>query len=175
MCLFVAIGWIRPNKGLESIIDAFEKLKRDDAVLVIAGQAGDEAYFSKLKAQAEGNDSFVFIGRNLESGEVAWLHRNATAVLFCFTRCHTSASVLTALSLGSSILAPSIGHAKELLRDGAGLLFDPENPVEGISERILQLISDPDLSSQLRACARARAASQSWDEITGILMKIYTS
>lgn len=174
LLLFAAIGYMRENKGTDIILTAFRRLESPRARLIVAGNCNDGAYFERLRRIASGDSRIVLRRHDLSDQEIAELHRQADAVLFAFRECPTSGSLITAMSLGSCVIAPRLGHAAELLDEEVGLLFDPTTPVEDLLRCLRAALADPTHLRERGRAARERLRSPDWTEIARDTTQIYS-
>lgn len=111
-------GFLRPYKGIESLIDAFgamdSRLRGSDATLRIVGKAVSPMYGAALRAQAspwstiEVEDKFL-ADRALEDEITA-----ADLVVLPYSKMYNSGAVLLALSIGRPVLVPESPTMKEI-------------------------------------------------------------
>ena len=66
-----------------------------------------------------------------------------------------------AISCGCAIISTPIPHAREVLKDGAGMLFDFENPKQ-LASAVINLMQDDELRKNISANGIHRIASTSW-------------
>lgn len=172
---FAAIGYMRPNKGTDLIISAFRGLPCPDARLVVAGVCKDDAYFQKL-LQLAADDPRIELTRGLLSDEaVVALHLSAHSIVFAFRDCPTSGSLITALSLGRHVIAPGLGHAKELLQTSESGIYEPDNPLAGLRREMTKIIQEPARALALGALASARIAQPDWPALAQATLSVYRS
>jgi glycosyltransferase involved in cell wall biosynthesis len=73
--------------------------------------------------------------------------------------------ILEALAAGNCVLVNDHAPNAETVGD-AGFYFDSQVGVDDLTERLGDLIDDPDLVHAYRARARKRAARDSWEAVT---------
>ena len=130
---FVSLGFMRPNKGTDLVLQAFRGFQCPDACLLVIGNCNDDDYYTHLLALANNDTRISIQRRNISDLELINLHQSADAVIFGFRDCPTSGSLITALSLGAFVIAPFVGHCAELVTQSDGLLFDPSSSPESLS------------------------------------------
>ncbi len=154
--VLLCFGQMRPNKGIEMLLEAFAGLAGEALRLVIAGAPGPDAgYVQKLFRLAKQDARVVFHAQPIHDLVQTYFAACDVAVM-SFARVLTSSSVVLALSLGKPVIAPSKGCLPELVPTGAGWLYNPEDPA-GLSRAIQEA-----LGSDLTAaghCARAAVES----------------
>lgn len=147
---------IHPDKRLELLIDAFERVLREvpHAVLSILGapDAGAEAYAEGLRARTE-RQPVRWLGFSDEVGP--FLDTLDAFVLVAEPAGCPNAS-LEALGAGLPVIATEVGGIREQLGDGAGLLA-PRDDAETLARAMAEVARSPELGETLAAAAQARA------------------
>jgi glycosyltransferase involved in cell wall biosynthesis len=146
-------GFLRPYKGLETLLAAWRKLSPSGAELLIVGQPHDAAYTVKLRQMAEGRPGVRIVDRFVPSAEVPLYFSAADAVVLPFRMVQTSGSVILAMSYGRPVIAPRLGEVPEALVGADDLLFarGDEDELGNSLERALA----SDLSDLAERTARA--------------------
>jgi glycosyltransferase involved in cell wall biosynthesis len=124
--VFGFIGNVRPYKNVPLLIDAFSRLPRGRACLLIAGKQEPALDLSALD-QAVREEMVVRDG--LVEETVLPLHLVACdAVVLPFGRILTSGSLMLALSLEVPVIVPAVPSLLEVVADGEnGLVFQPDD------------------------------------------------
>jgi len=120
---FFYAGQIEEHKGVLFLINAFRKLK-DHCELIIAGGG---VKLNQAKKLARDNKNIKFIGR-IGKSEVLDMMKRADALIMpslCYE--NSPAVMYEALAAGLPVIASRIGGAEELVRNAAGILFEPSN------------------------------------------------
>lgn len=126
--IFTFFGGIRPNKGLETLIEAFKNLEGDKYRLVIAGSINPpESYAQSIQDMAGNDERISFYFRLIPDDEVQVFMNSADIVVLPFARILTSGSAILALSFGRPVIAPRMGCLPELIGKQAGWLFEPDD------------------------------------------------
>lgn len=107
------VGFLRPYKGTEEVIECFAALARPHWRLHIAGEADDATRAADLKRRMAGLDA-TFDPRFLDTNELAELAARCHLCVLPFRAIENSGSVVMALSLGLPVLAPDIGTLRTL-------------------------------------------------------------
>lgn len=167
-----------PKKGLDLLFPAFRQVRErhPEALLVIAG-SGSEPYEAELRRMAEAAgvaEDVVWTG--FLGGE-AKRSALAAADLFVLPSYaeNFGIAVVEALAAGLPlVLSDQVGVAGEIGAAGAGLVT--QCAVEPLSERILQVIEQPDLRRELRTRGRDLAQQRySSQAMTRGLLELYES
>lgn len=126
--VFAFFGGIRPNKGIESLIAAFNQLRDPKLVLIIAGKPWPPpAYLSSLLKLAEADRRIRFFPQHIPDADIQLYLNAADAVVLPFTSILTSGSVMLALSFGRAVVVPALGCLPELVTPEIGFLYEPHN------------------------------------------------
>ncbi|HYW31079.1 MAG TPA: glycosyltransferase family 1 protein [Gemmatimonas sp.] len=162
--LFLHVGRIAPEKGVEQIVAAFQllqrRLPRQRMHLVIAGEG---PRVEQVRALAGGDHHISFLG-NLDRGSVLpQLYASADAFLFASLTETLGLVVLEAMSSGLPVVATPAGGVADHLRDGVNGLAFPESDVDAMSRAMERLVLDRALTATLASGARATALDLSWD------------
>lgn len=84
-------------------------------------------------------------------------------------------NILEALGTGTPVIAPRVGGAIDIVRDGkCGYLYDPKN-LEAAAQALVQLLEDPAKWRSFSAAARQRAREFNPDKIAELTEKAYFS
>lgn len=162
---------LRPEKDLETLIDAFARLKRPGVKLSIVGSG---SMLEQLRSRAESRGlapDCVFApatanaAERLRSIDIFVLPSRSEAL---------SNSLLEAMACGCCPVASTVGGNVELIRHGEnGMLFEPGN-VDQL-RRVLELLIDhPVLRQELSARARSVAEGFSIGASARRMEAVYT-
>ncbi|WP_169514003.1 glycosyltransferase [Agromyces subbeticus] len=154
-------GLLRPYKGVETLISAFQLLHEPSASLRLVGRPYTAEYGARIRDLCAETAAISLKLEFVPDSELAEEVRRAELVVLPYTEMHNSGAILVALSLARPVLAPRT-RANEMLAEevGAGWieLFD------GVLER-------SDIESALRAIRsseRGRApdlSSRDWSVV----------
>lgn len=123
-------GGIRPNKGLDGLITAFSQIDDPKALLLIAGRPWPpEEYVKKIRHLVGSDDRILLRTIEVPDTEVQIYLKASDVVVFPFKQVLTSGSTLLAMSFGRPVIVPKIGCLPELVDAGAGIVYDPTDPV----------------------------------------------
>jgi glycosyltransferase involved in cell wall biosynthesis len=172
---FTFFGYLRPYKGIETLIGAAELLGSDVAVRITG--RGDEKYVSELSlmadaANASGADVSIE-SRWRTDAEIADLLTASDVCVFPFIRVDNSGSVLHALAAGLPVIIPDLASLRHI--DNPGVFrYDPESPVHALSAamRAVASLSDAERAA-LGSAAREWALSFDWRTIAEETAAVY--
>jgi beta-1,4-mannosyltransferase len=142
--VFLFFGGIRPNKGIEMLINAFYKIKDERLLLLIAGSQGrNDDYLQHLKKLACIDDRIKFFAEYIPDGKIQVFMNAADIVVLPFAKILTSGSAILAMSFARPVIVPAMGCLPELVDEDAGWIFDPSS--SGALASIMMLASSSDL------------------------------
>jgi len=127
--VYLFFGSIQAYKGLEDLLNAFEKLqqKNPNIYLLIAGKVVNKSYFSALKSRININMNIILIDARIPIEEVQY-YFNAADYCVCPYRISLNSGVAhLSHAFNTPVIAPNIGGFKALLTTGGGLMYDNGN------------------------------------------------
>jgi glycosyltransferase involved in cell wall biosynthesis len=147
--VFGFFGGIRPNKGIEKLIDAFGKIPSTKVVLLIAGSPNPPlSYSDEIRRLAQQDSRIILMDRRIDDNDVQVILNASNVMVLPFSRILTSGSAMLALSFGCPVIAPKMGCLPELIGENYGWLYEPDDP-EGLESALnLALTADVDKISQ---------------------------
>ncbi len=151
-------GQLHPYKGVHTLIEAVNRLTRDDATprlrLTIVG-SGPSEYVDRLKHLIGAGDGDIRIIGRLPHSDLPEVYRSHD--IFVFPSIWAEPFGLThleAMASGTPVITTTTGGHAEFIVDGENALtFDPED-VTGLAGQIVRLIGQPELAAQLATTAR---------------------
>jgi glycosyltransferase involved in cell wall biosynthesis len=170
-------GLIRPYKGVDRLLAAFELLaKAEEVYLVIAGSAAP-ALERELEAAIERSDAKArirFRPRFSSDPELAALLRMADIVVFPYQHVYQSGALLLAMSFGKAIIASNIPGLAEYLENGVeGILCDTDKPTH-LAREILALAREDARREAFGAAAREISLEcYGWERIAAQMQAMY--
>jgi glycosyltransferase involved in cell wall biosynthesis len=164
---------LRPEKGLDTLLRAFAKLSRQDAVLAIVGSGPELPRLTALAAELGIAERCHFEPATSEVAE--WLSRFDIFVLPSRTEALSNA-LMEAMACACCPIASRVGGNPELVDDGEnGLLFEVDN-VEQLASQMEELMADPARRQRMAAAASAKMASRfTYAQAAATMQQIYES
>ena len=114
--VYLQIGFLRPYKGTDELIDAFRRLPHGwDVVLVIAGKCVDSSLRKRIaKAAEQSQQRILFREGFIPDEDVQHYYAASNAVVLPYRRVTTSGSAVLALSFERPIIVPDVGSLASL-------------------------------------------------------------
>lgn len=161
--MLLTICRLSPKKNVDQIIQLMPKLKQrfPNLLYVVGGYGPDLERLQLLAKQRQVEDSVIFLGKIPEDKLV---NLYAAADVFVMSTRPDSNRVegfgivfLEAGSQGVPVIGPNIGGSEDAIIHGeTGYLVDPYDP-DDIENRIVELLSDPNLRHKLGEAGKKRA------------------
>ncbi len=131
--VFGFVGNLRPYKGLDDLLDAFESLTAapPDARrrrLLIAGMPAADSAIEALLARARAHPDVVVDARRIPAEELSIPLRASDVVVLPYRSSLNSGAMLLALTFGRPVVAAVSPHVAETVGPDASITFDPNDP-----------------------------------------------
>ncbi len=169
-------GGLRPSKGIEDLIDAWEQVRYEiDAKLMICGEAeGVDPLILREQAERVGVAASVDIdARYQPMDRVAEIMRSATVVVLPYLSANASGVLQLAYTFGVPVIATAVGALSEDLQHGeTGLLVEPGDTA-GLSRALVKMLSDPDEARRMGDGARRASEQFGWGPIAESIVEDY--
>ena len=164
---------LRPEKRLSVLIQAFARLSRKNAKLVIVGSGPEEAGLKVLAAELGIEECCHFEPATSHVAE--WLNQIDIFVLPSRTEA-LSNSLMEAMACSCCVIATRVGGNPELIDDGEnGLLFEVDN-VDELARHLDAMLANPAQRWDLGAAAATKMASQfTYSRAAATMQQIYDS
>ena len=104
--VFLYLGFIKPYKGIENLIENFNKLQIENKKLIIAGSVINKNYFNEIFTD---NKNIQFVNRFIDNDELQYFYKVADVVVLPFNKVENSGSVILAMGFKKVIIAPEMG------------------------------------------------------------------
>jgi glycosyltransferase involved in cell wall biosynthesis len=169
--VFASVGSIRPNKGLERLIGAFQTVAGANLRLIITGKPWPpEEYVLQLESLASQDPRITYLPQMVPDEDLQNYFSAADAVVLPFERVLTSSSTVLAMSFGKPVIAPALGCLPELVAPGCGLLYEPTTP-HALSTALQQCV-ELDLPAMGKN-ARHRVEQFTWGDMAQATLRAY--
>lgn len=170
--VYIFFGNVRVYKGIETLLDAFLKVKESDALLLLMmRQWGNNQYFDEIEGLAKRDGRIrVFTSSYFPDSDFQIYLNSADVAVFPFSEVLTSGSAITALSFGKPVILPRLGCLPELIDQNSGILYDTQDD-RGL-EKALMEIRNRDIEAMGREAYRV-AQNLNWDGIALRIVEVY--
>lgn len=139
----LTVANLRPEKGIDVLLEAISKTNLDKICFHIIGQFGEGVYESAIIEKLNSLPSgLVKIHKPVPRDLIPSYYFASDAYLLPSRSEGFNVSLLEALSTGLPIIATKTGGASKVLGDGRGRLVTPDNSNE-LSESIRKLVNSP--------------------------------
>jgi glycosyltransferase involved in cell wall biosynthesis len=160
--VFAYLGRLKRYKGVDTVIRAFGRLARPDAVLEIAGKGDHEPHLRRLAASLDLGERVRFLGFISEAEKLALLRR-AWALALASPKEGWGITNLEAAACGTPVIASDSPGIRESVRDGETGLLVPHGDVAAMAAAMERLAADVALVEQFGRHGRAFAETFTWD------------
>jgi glycosyltransferase involved in cell wall biosynthesis len=176
--ILLAFGAIRPYKGILELIAALPRIlaRHPDAYLVIVGplMVGTEGEYREAIRQAGAEAMVAFRPQYVSHDRVAAYFRSADVAVYNYHDVTDSGSLRIACTLGTPVVAISVGGFREFLTDGVTARLLPAGAPDQLADTISDVLTDPTGAAKMAAAARALSTSAwSWADSARATLELY--
>jgi glycosyltransferase involved in cell wall biosynthesis len=140
VCTLLYFGVIRPFKGVEDLVRAFERLSAADAAqywLVVVGETWESHELPReLIENSRHRDRIEFVNRYVTDEEAAAFYRAADVVVLPYHRSSASGPLHLAMTAGLPVVVADVGGLSEAAEDYGGAIFVPPRDVDALVEAL---------------------------------------
>ncbi|GIV53529.1 MAG: glycosyl transferase [Candidatus Kapaibacterium sp.] len=151
-------GYIRPYKGLATLIEAFARVEQPHAVLLIVGECyEDPERYQRLIAASGAADRIRWIAEYVPNEDVPLYYTAADLVVLPYHSGTQSGVQRIAFAFGKPVLVTDVGGLAEDVRQfGAGEVVPPRDS-DALASTLTRMLAEPSLD---RYIAGARTAAE---------------
>ena len=128
--VYLFFGEIKPYKGLQNLLPVFNKIAKENGVLLIAGKSYDADFLDSLQKITGDNKQVLWFHRFIEDREVQLFFNAADVILLPFVRIDHSGSIDLAMSFSKPIITLKTASTEKLLASQTELLFGQPEDIE---------------------------------------------
>jgi glycosyltransferase involved in cell wall biosynthesis len=163
-------GLLRPYKGLETLLRAFQEVKGAE-LWIVGNPRMDVEPLRRLAADAPGRVRFVT--RFVEDAEMPAIFRRADVVVLPYRDAEHSGVLYTGLAFGKPLVLSAVGGFPEVAAEGAAKLVPPGDP-DALAAMLSELVANSDARAELSVAAQAAASGPySWDAVASQTLALY--
>ena len=128
--VYLFFGEIKPYKGLQNLLPIFNKVAKENDVLLIAGKSYDANFLDSLQKIVVDNKQVLWFHRFIEDSEVQFFFNAADAIILPFVRIDHSGSIDLAMSFSKPVITLKTASTEKLLDNQTELLFERSVDIE---------------------------------------------
>ncbi|MCX7930758.1 MAG: glycosyltransferase [Chlorobi bacterium] len=149
-------GYIRPYKGLSTLIEAFARVGISDAVLLIVGECYEDPERYRQLITASGNaDRIHWVAEYVPNEDVPLYYTAADVVVLPYHSGTQSGVQRIAFAFGKPVVVTDVGGIAEDVRAyGAGVVVPPRDP-EALAAAIKHMLTASSLDAYIAGARRA--------------------
>lgn len=168
------VGTIQPRKNLDTLIEAFGRLKRERKLanrLVITGRKGwlFDSLFARIRELALG-DEVIFTGF-VPDEELPYIYDGAAAFVYLSFFEGFGLPPLEAMACGVPVITSNTTSLPEVVGD-AGIALPPKD-VEGVAAALARILAEPGTAAAMKEKGVRRARTFSWESTARQTLEIY--
>jgi glycosyltransferase involved in cell wall biosynthesis len=165
------VGDMRLYKNLSRSLEAFDSLPLQDYQFVITGKK-DDFFYPEIKRQVSqltAQDRIIFLDY-VPKEDLPGLYSMAQALVFPSLYEGFGLPVLEAMACGCPVITSKVTSIPEV--GGNSVFYVDPYDVDSIAQGIYQVITNPELSTNLRHQGLTRAKLFSWDKTAAGVAKV---
>lgn len=178
--IILNFGYVVKRKGLEYLINAFEKIIKicNEYILIIAGGTleGQEEYFNELKNIVQHKNlssKIIFTSFISESIINKLFSISEFIVLPCIYSISSSGPLSQAICYHKPVIATNLGTFSEDIIDGENGFLCLVKNVESLSNNMLKLINNPQMVRTMSENMKILSKVRSWNTVASQTYKLY--
>jgi glycosyltransferase involved in cell wall biosynthesis len=162
------VGWLKPHKGVDALIEAYQKLHTETKLVLIGLE--DPAYHYR-------STESVLIIKNVPHNMVMQAMSKCRFAVFPSRFPEPFGIVaIEAMSQKRAVIASDIGGLKDMVVDGETGLLVPSDDSDKLAEAISYLLQRPEIASQMGARGYERfAKNYTADVVVPMIINVYQS
>lgn len=162
--VYLYFGQVRPYKGVDVLLDAFDRLSRTSpkAKLIVVGKAGRFPEITEIKQRARAHPQILSVFNEVPDSDVQIYMNAANVVVLPYRNALNSGALQLAYSFARPVVAPAVGCIGDQVDGTTGISFDPN----GGSTALLAAMQDAEmLGTEHEAAAYARAGEGHYRDV----------
>jgi len=165
------LGRLVPEKGVQYLIEAFQKVQTDKKLVIAGGSSDTEEFMKQLKKMSQNDNRIIFTG--FVQGEMLdELYSNAYLYILPSDLEGMPLSLLEAMSYGNCCLTSDIAECTEVVEDRA-IVFKKSN-IKDLREKLQIICDDENLVQGYKdKAADFICKKYSWDDVTWKTVRLY--
>ncbi len=157
-------GFIRPYKGLDTLMAALAELKDSEVYVTVVGEPWIDATELRQKLQANGVPNLELRLEYVNDAEAANYFARADAAVLPYTSATGSGVVALAYNYGKPVIASSVGGLKDAVVDGKTGVLVPANDATALAAVIASARRDN--LTAMKPAIEAFCLEHSWQNMS---------
>lgn len=167
----IHISNFRPVKRVRDIIQAFDKIhRRLPSRLLLVGDGPDRSEAERLSRELGLAEYVKFLGKQEAIAELLSI---SDLMLMSSETESFGLAALEAMACSVPVVAYKVGGLPELIKDGDNGYTVPMADIDALTERAVELLSQPDLQARMAQCARETALRYDTQRIVPLYERYY--
>ena len=150
------VGELREKKGLKTLLNAYAQVnKQHPSILLIVGEvrAGeDRKLFDEIQASIP--DSRIIVTGSISHKDMPAYYAQMDVFVHPSLRDGMPNALLEAMACEKAVIATPVGGVTDVIEDGKNGVLVKVNDADGLAEKILQLLNQPENNRTLSKAAR---------------------
>jgi len=172
-------GGLRPSKGLDVLVEAFSRVPRGKARLLIIGYPSQEFKLAELREQIERlgiQDETILDPRYVPMNEVGPIVLLSAFLVFPYKTATASGALTLAHTYERAAIASKVGGLAEVIQHGVDGWLVPPNDAEALKDAMVYLLANSTIRNSLGAVAKERLQTErSWEVAADRMVHILES
>ena len=162
-------GFVRPYKGLDTLLQAVGILRNHDIALRIAGEFWkDKDEYISLINDLGISEKVEIIDSYISDDEMSLHFSCADLVVLPYKKTITSGIIATAYGFGKPVLATNVGGFHEVIQDGyTGKIVSPDDP-EALADGIVWFMTNKQIDFEDNI-AKFTSQNMSWNSLVDMI------
>ncbi len=172
--ILLFVGNVIRAKGLLELVEAFDALKMSlpNSLLYVIGSQKDSHFVEELRSFIRDKDvEDIHLKEPFGQAELALWMSAADALVLPSHHEGFGLVALEAMSAGTKVVGTDVGGLSSLLKDGAGVLVEPENP-DSLAQGLWDIVDEDSVVID-EEIVQQRIAMNSHETILERLLSIY--
>lgn len=174
---FLFFGFARQGKGIETLLEAFSRVRSSEINMLFAGQPPEQEYRNEMDSLCK--------DLNIQD-RVKWAgYQPPELVSLLFSACKAAVlpfedgaterrgSLLAAIAHQVPVVTTRGPFTPEMFRDGINMSIAESLKAEELAENMQMILDDPGYADNLRQGAKALAAEFDWNNIAAANLEVY--
>ena len=162
-------GFVRPYKGLDTLLKAVAILRNRDISVKIAGEFWDDKEdYLRLISDLDISGKVQLVDRYIPDDEMSLCFSWADLVILPYKKTITSGIIATAYGFGKPVLATNVGGFHEVIQDGyTGKIVPPDDP-EALAEGIVWFMTNKQIDFEANIL-NFTSQNMSWNSLVDMI------